>query len=224
MKNLMMVLVLSFVSGVVHAADSKQTLYDRSVRAADALRVNEAQPDHTIPKSLLEHATCIATFPNVLRAGFIFGAKFGQGIVSCRINGGWSSPSYMTIAGGSWGLQIGVDSTDLILVFVSPDAIRKMTQDKLELGAGASIAAGPVGRDATVGSDITLNSEIYSYSLSKGLYGGLTLQGSVIAVNTNANTLVYGTPTAPQTILQANLANSPKAVWPYVNALMNAAP
>jgi lipid-binding SYLF domain-containing protein len=224
MKNIIMVFVLSFATTVVYASDTKQSLYQRSVSAANALRVNEAQADHTIPQSLLARATCIATFPNVLRAGFIFGAKFGQGLVSCRVGRGWSSPSYMTIAGGSWGLQIGVDSTDLILVFVGPDAIRKMTQDKLELGAGASISAGPVGRDTAVGNDITLNSEVYSYSLSKGLYGGLTLQGSVIATNTNANTLVYGTPVAPQTILQANFATSPKAVWPYVQALMTEAP
>lgn len=224
MKKVFLIISMMIFTGVAHAADTIADLTARSNEAAQVLKESARTPDRAIPQSLLAKATCVATFPDVLRAGFVFGARFGQGLVSCRVADGWSSPAFMTIAGGSWGLQIGIDSTDLILVFVNPDAIQTVTKSKLELGAGASIAAGPLGRDAALGTDFRLESEIYAYSRSQGLYAGLTVNGSILDVDQEANHLVYGSAAEAMAILQATVDTAPNAVWPYVQALESYAP
>lgn len=224
MKKIFLALSILMFTGSVHAADTVQDLADRTQEAAQVLRQSAHIPDRAIPQSLLAKATCVATFPDVLRAGFVFGGRFGQGLVSCRVGTGWSSPAYMTLVGGSWGLQIGIDTTDLILVFMNPDAIQTVTKDKLELGAGAAVSAGPLGRDAALGTDFTLESEILAYSRTQGLYAGLTIHGSVLDVDKDANALIYGSSAAPAAILQAKYDTAPSTVWPYVQALMDYAP
>lgn len=128
----------------------------------------------------------------MIRAGFVIGAKYGKGLVSCRTNNGWSHPSYIELVGGSWGAQIGVQSVDLVLVFVRANAADVMSRGNFTLGADASIAAGPIGRGAQVGTDYKLSSEIYSYSVVRGLFAGIALQGTSVQVDRSANRAVYG--------------------------------
>lgn len=214
------IILLTLVFSITGWSDTLASLKARAVNAAEVLQESVSIPDNSIPLSLLSNAECIGTFPNVIRVGFVFGGRYGKGLISCRVGTGWSSPSYFTIVGGSWGLQIGANSTDLILVFMNRDAIQKITKSKLTLGAGASVAAGPMGRDAAIGTDFTLESEIYAYSRSRGLYAGITLDGSVLSADTTSNSLLYGKSVKTVSILEAREKSTPSAAWPYVEALM----
>lgn len=221
MRSLIIVFYILAFSNISRADDSMQELAARAQKAAHVLHASHAMPDSSIPRSLFDVATCVATIPNVIRAGFIFGGRFGKGLISCRVGDGWSNPVFLSIAGGSWGLQFGADSTDLILVFVNADAIQRVTRSHLELGAGISVAAGPLGREAAIGTDFRLESETYAYSRTRGLYAGLTIKGSKLSVNDEANELLYGNSVDAMSLLQANYSTAPRIVWPYVEALIS---
>lgn len=209
---------LAFASSA-SATSTMEELSQRAISAAEVVTTSARTTDREIPQSLLKQATCVATFPKVIRIGFVVGVRFGQGMVSCRVDGGWSNPAYMNIAGGSWGAQIGLDSTDLILVFVNQNAIDRVSKDKLELGAGAAVSAGPFGRDAAIGTDFRLDSEIFAYSRSKGLYAGIAINGSVLDVDSESNQMVYGANVDAMTILKSAFKSEPTMVQPYVQAL-----
>jgi lipid-binding SYLF domain-containing protein len=156
-----------------------------------------------MPRSLLKHAKCIATFPNVGKLAFVFGGAYGQGLVSCRVtNGGWSKPAFLTIADASFGLQAGIESLDLVLVFVNPNAVGTVASDNLHLGVSVTVAAGPLGRDARLGTDYTLKSEVYSYSRTRGLFAGVSLAGAIVDVDELANTKIYGRSMAASPLLR----------------------
>lgn len=222
LKKILSGAVLMAISSIA-MADSIPTLAERVNVSANVLREISQIPDGEIPRKLMDKATCIATIPNVIKAGFIFGGQYGQGLVSCRVAAGWSRPSFLTIVGGSWGFQIGVESVDLVLVFTKAEAAMKMSKGKFTLGGDISIAAGPVGREAQASTDLTLSSEIYSYSRSRGLFAGLTLAGSVISIDHEANVLVYGSNLSDTELLERNTAYvlMPAMVRPYTNALLN---
>ncbi len=204
-------------------AETMPDLVDKVNVSASVLREISEISDGGIPHNLMNKATCIATIPNVIKAGFIFGGQYGQGLVSCRVSGRWSQPSFITIAGGSWGFQIGVESVDLVLVFVKSEAAVKMSKGKFTLGGDVSIAAGPVGREAQASTDLTLSSEIYSYSRSRGLFAGLTLDGSIISVDTKTNIMVYGSKLSATDLLEHNTDYilMPAMLRPYNEALSN---
>lgn len=143
-KILGLIIATTLIALGAHADDLSK-LTKRSQAAAAVLKEVMFVPDHAIPKSLLDKAVCVATVPSVIRAAFVFGARYGQGLVSCRTPTGWSHPSYMNIKGGSWGLQIGVESIDLVLVFVQPSAVRDFSKANFTVGVDATVAAGPIG-------------------------------------------------------------------------------
>jgi lipid-binding SYLF domain-containing protein len=207
------------LSAPAFAEITSQKLMKRSEKAAQAISEIAQAEDKTIPLSLLERATCIVTIPDMIRGGFVFGAKYGQGLASCRVGGTWGAPSYVSIKGGNWGLQIGVQAVDLILVFTRSNALNKLSSANFTLGAGASIAAGPVGRHAQVGTDYHLNSEIYSYSRTRGLFAGLTLEGAVLQPNISDNAQVYPKTFAPANILTMPGRTAPSSLRSYVKAL-----
>jgi lipid-binding SYLF domain-containing protein len=149
-------------------------------------------PEQGIPRSLLEAARCVAVIPGVKKVGFGFGGRYGRGLVSCRTAGGWSRPSFVAISGGSFGLQLGGQSSDLLLVFVNRKAAKRLSGGSFLLGGDASVSAGPVGRTGEAGTDVTLKSEIYSYSRSRGLFAGISLEGSTLTVDRDANADAYG--------------------------------
>jgi lipid-binding SYLF domain-containing protein len=149
-------------------------------------------PDRAIPQKLLDNARAIAVFPGVIKAGFIVGGRAGDGVISRRVKGGWSAPAFFNLTGGSIGLQIGASKTDFVLLFMNDEALAGLLKDKFELGGEGSAAAGPVGRSASVSTDLLLKAGIISYSRSKGLFAGLELKGTVISPDNDDNVAVYG--------------------------------
>ena len=137
-------------------------------------------PDNGIPEEVLEHAKCVAVVPHMVKGGFVFGGKGGKGVATCRTANGWSAPAFITISGGSWGLQIGVEAVDLVMIIQNEKGMQKLLSSNFQLGADASAAAGPVGRHASAGTDWKLDTEILTYSRAKGAFAGLTLEGASI--------------------------------------------
>jgi lipid-binding SYLF domain-containing protein len=166
-----------------------------AVQSAKAARVFDeimGTRERSIPGDLLDRAEAVAVFPGVLKGGFIVGGRGGSGVISRRVAGGWSAPAFFDLGGGSIGLQIGVASTDYILLFMNENAVESLLKDKLEIGGEGSAAAGPVGRSASASTDARMNAQILSYSRSKGAFAGLELKGVVIKPDNEDNLQVYG--------------------------------
>ncbi|MCI0423062.1 MAG: lipid-binding SYLF domain-containing protein, partial [Acidobacteria bacterium] len=151
---------------------------EQAQKAATVFKEIMNIPDKAIPKSVLDKADCIAVFPQVIKGGFIIGARGGRGVASCRIQGGWSAPAYFEMKGGSFGLQIGAQATDFVLLFMNEKAMDSLLKSKFTLGGEASVAAGPVGREAGAETDALMTAQVLSYSRSKGVFGGLELKGT----------------------------------------------
>jgi lipid-binding SYLF domain-containing protein len=151
-----------------------------------------ATPDKGIPEQVLNDAKCVVVVPNLVKGGFIFGAKHGRGVATCRTAAGWSAPAFITIGGGSWGLQIGVEDVDLVMLVMNDRGLQHLLSSKFELSGEGSVAAGPVGRSAVAGTDWKLNTEVLSYSRSKGVFGGLTLEGAVVEQDNDSTRAIYG--------------------------------
>jgi lipid-binding SYLF domain-containing protein len=163
----------------------------RAQRASEVLTELVSLPDRSPPKSLLNAATCIAVIPGVVQAGLGVGGRFGFGVASCRTGNGWSAPVFVGLKGGSFGFQIGGQSADVVLVFVNKDA-QRLASSTFDIGAGASVAAGPVGRNLSAETDYKAKAEIYSYSKTKGLFAGVSLSGTKWESDYDANKAVYG--------------------------------
>jgi lipid-binding SYLF domain-containing protein len=177
-----------------------------------------------IPNELMERAKGIAVIPKVVKAALGIGGRWGDGLMSTRMpNGQWSAPVYIDVRGGSFGLQIGVDATDLVLVFNDQKGIDALVDGKLELGAEASVAAGPVGRNARVGTDIKLESAVFSYSRSKGLFAGVSLGGTLVVIDDSDNEKAYGKAVKAQEILAGNVQEN-ATVRPFLDALRKYTP
>jgi lipid-binding SYLF domain-containing protein len=194
-----------------------------TARADNALRVLKEimlAPDKRLPASLIQDAQAIAVVPDVIKAGLVIGGRHGTGLISVKgPDGTWSNPSYIRMSGGSIGFQIGVESTDVILVFRTQRGVDSIVHGKFTLGADASVAAGPVGRDAHAATDAQLKAEIYSYSRSRGLFAGVALDGSVLAIDNDANQAVYGEGMTPRRIFAGNLSNVPNEVVDFRDRL-----
>lgn len=164
-------------------------------KAGTILQEITAIPDNSIPEDLLIKAKGVAIFPDVVKAAFVVGGRWGQGVFVAREpDGTWSAPSFLNLAGGSFGFQIGAEVTDLVLVFTTQRSVDALGRGDLTLGATASVAAGPIGRSAQASTDYKLSAEILSYSKTRGLFAGIALDGAVVQVDTEDNRLVYGTP------------------------------
>ncbi len=174
------------------AASAHEDAVDRLQAAADVLRDVQQAPDRGIPDSVLTDAKCIIVVPNLIKGGFIFGAKHGRGVASCRTATGWSAPAFISIGGGSWGLQIGVEEVDLVMVVMNDRGLQHLLSSKFELSGDGAVTAGPVGRQATAGTDWKLNTEMLSYSRTKGIFAGLTLEGAVIQQDDDSTRAIYG--------------------------------
>ena len=194
-------------------------LVERALDATSVLDEIMSAPDQGILSSLLDEAGCVAVIPNVKKVGFIFGARYGRGLVSCRTEGGWSRPSFVSITGGSFGFQIGAQSTDFVLVFANQEAADRLLGDKFTLGADASVSVGPVGRTAEAGTDATLRAEIYAYSRSRGLFAGVSLEGANLATDLEANEDAYGEPLGPEELLLNDSGRLPAALATFVQTL-----
>jgi lipid-binding SYLF domain-containing protein len=200
------------------AADMKDEI-EQSEKAAEAFREIMSAPDKAIPQGILDGAECVAVFPTVIKAAFGIGGRGGRGVASCRTPAGWSAPTYFNLAGGSFGFQIGVEATDLVLLFMNSDGMNSLLRNKLELGADASVAAGPVGRQAGATTDLKLNAQILSYSRSKGAFAGVALTGAVIQPGNDDMRDVYGAGVTAKEVLQESKVKAPAAVQAFPNTL-----
>jgi lipid-binding SYLF domain-containing protein len=179
------------IVNVAHAGAAREE--GRLLTATEVLEEVQGMPDQRLPDTLLSHAYGIAVIPDVTKIAFIFGGRHGNGVVVVRdkLNAPWSNPVFISLTGGSWGLQAGALSSDIILVFTTKTGIEGLAGGKLTLGADASVAAGPVGRQGSAATDIAFNAEIYSYARTRGLFGGIAVDGSVIAIDHSANAALY---------------------------------
>jgi len=179
-----------------------------------------ATSDASIPSSIAAKAEGIAIFPGTLKAGFIFGGMRGRGILSARTEGGWSSPTFMTLTGGSVGLQIGGQAADLVLIIMNRRGLEQFVRNQFKFGADAAVAAGPVGRDAQANTDLQLRAEILSYSRSRGLFAGVTVNGSTVRADLDANQRFYGKRLdGPQIVLNNAVVESPTPVAEWIQSL-----
>ena len=191
----------------------------QSEKAAQVFREIMHAPDKSVPRDILDDAECVAVFPQVLKAGFVFGARGGRGVASCRTKSGWSAPAFFNLKGGSVGLQIGAQSTDFVLLFMNENGLNKLMGDKVEVGGDASVAAGPVGRQAGASTNVRMDAEILSYSRSKGLFAGLELKGVVITLDDDDMIAVYGEGTKAKAVLQNGITSAPAGVRAYTSTL-----
>ncbi|HXS12242.1 MAG TPA: lipid-binding SYLF domain-containing protein, partial [Acidobacteriaceae bacterium] len=174
-----------------HAADMDK-LNERLNNAADVIQQIMATPDKGIPSSILAGASCVVVIPSYKKGAFVLGAQYGQGVATCRTSRGWSAPVFVKLSGGSFGWQIGGQSTDLVLVAMNQKGLQDMLRNKFKIGADAAASAGPVGRNAQAGTDWKLNAEFLTYSRSKGLFAGVSLDGTVLDDNNDDMKLQYG--------------------------------
>jgi lipid-binding SYLF domain-containing protein len=176
---------------IAHAGAAREE--GRLLTATEVLEDVRAMPDVRLPDTLLAHAYGIAVIPDVTKVAFIFGGRHGNGVLAVRdkLTAPWSNPVFVSLTGGSWGFQAGAQSSDIILVFTTKTGIEGIAGGKLTLGADASVATGPVGRQGSAATDIAFNAEIYSYARTRGLFGGIALDGSVISIDRSANASFY---------------------------------
>ena len=190
-KAIALAAILSLTS-IGWAATDREASNDRLEHAGSVLHEIMAAPDKGIPEEVLEHAKCIAVVPHMIKGGFVFGAENGRGVATCRSANGWSAPMFFAITGGSWGLQIGIEGVDLVMIIQNERGMRQLLSSKFSLGADASAAAGPVGRHASANTDWKLDAEILTYSRAKGAFAGLTLNGASIRHDEDSTRAIYG--------------------------------
>lgn len=205
--------LLTTTSGAFAAIKSNET----ARLTAGAAAVREIRDE--IPQEYWTRARCVLVIPELKKAAFIVGGEYGRGVMSCRAGDQWSAPVFMQIAKGSWGFQAGVEQADLVLLVMNDSGVQKLLENKVNLGADASIAAGPLGRRGGVSTDAVVTAEILSYSRSKGLFAGIDLSGGVLRPDEDANVDVYGSGAAPNTILATREMSAPPEAAPFLNAL-----
>jgi SH3 domain-containing YSC84-like protein 1 len=229
MKHLLISLMaVALVSGCALASpqDSNEVA-DRVVRSAVALKEIMDTPDKSIPQDLLDRCACVAVIPGMMKGAFFFGANYGKGIISCRMleaGGAWSSPSMLLMSGGSFGLQIGAQATDVVLVIMNASGMESLLDSKFTLGGDASVAAGPVGRNAAAKTDVLLGAKILAYSRSKGVFAGISLNGEVVRADQNANFVLYKKDLKPRDILFHPMAETTRDIKILTDQLTKISP
>jgi lipid-binding SYLF domain-containing protein len=219
MKKLIASICLSLVLPIsALAASSRDDLQDRIDAAKNTLDQIMGAGDRSIPMNILQQATCVGVVPGLIKGAFVFGGQYGQGVVTCRTGHGWSAPVFIRMAGGSWGFQIGGQSTDLVLVAVNDHGFQDLLKSKFKIGADAAAAAGPVGRNSQAATDWKMNAELLTYSRSKGLFAGISLDGTSVSQNQEDTELYFGGAHTFESILKGNV-EVPAGAVPFVKAV-----
>jgi len=217
--------VLALTSPVSAQQPKKSVEVERVAEAANVLNEIMNIPESAIPDELMSRAHGLAVIPHVVKGAFGIGGQWGKGVMSQRNeDGSWSQPAFIEITGGSFGLQIGVQASDIVLVFTDESGIKGLLKGKVKLGADASVSAGPVGRKAEVGTDVFLRSGGFAYSRSKGLFAGISLDGSVISIDDDANRKVYGKDVTGEQILLGNGVRTNATVDTFMKTLEKISP
>lgn len=224
MKIASIVAVLLFGAVAVQAAPT--TGEAQRLREAAAVLNSLHGSDTGIPPNVWNKAACVIVIPGLKKAAFGFGGEYGKGVMTCRHadTNDWTAPSFVRLEKGSWGFQIGAEETDLVLLVMNRTGMHKLLQDKVSLGAGASVAAGPVGRTASADTDAQMSAEILSYSRSHGLFAGIDVSGGVLGPDTDANANLYGHEVSPKAILADGTVPTPGSAQPFITAVERESP
>src|SRR5713226_3402519 len=224
MKKTLSVLLMGFI-GVVGtcawASSGREDSVARLQSSVEVLHAIMATPDKGIPEEVLSNAKCILVVPDLIKGGFIFGGKHGRGVASCRTSRGWSAPAFVSVGGGSWGLQIGVENVDLVMLVMNDQGFQHLLSSKFALSGEGSVAAGPVGRHASAGTDWKMNTEVLTYSRSKGVFAGLTLEGAVIEQDDDSTRAIYGKHMMFRNILSGKVS-TPTSAEAFMRAVSDA--
>jgi lipid-binding SYLF domain-containing protein len=204
---------------VVRSASLSTAEIQRIQDAATVLKEIHAVPDKDIPQDLWDKAACVIVVPSLKKAAFIFGGEYGKGLMSCRHTGAWSAPVFMLVSKGSWGLQIGAESIDLVLLVMNESGMQKLLHNKVSLGAEASVAGGPVGRDARAATDAQMKAEILAYSRTQGLFAGINLSGGVVKTDDDSNADLYGPNASAASVVTGGTVTPPTATEPFMQAM-----
>jgi lipid-binding SYLF domain-containing protein len=209
-------LVLAFAAAAFAGDDDNQAA-NRVKSASAVLEEIQAAPDTGIPDEVMGSADCVAVVPSMLKAGFVFGAQYGRGVASCRTAKGWSDPAFFAIQGGSFGLQIGGQAVDLVMLIMNHKGMEHLVSSKFKLGADATVAAGPVGRHAAADTDWKMRAQVLSYSRARGVFAGLELNGAVVKMDRESTLEFYGHIQPVGATLET--ATSPRAALPFLTSL-----
>src|SRR6202451_1942575 len=215
-KFVTLVALFGLGAASIAMGETREDVQNRLDNATLVLHQIMSAPDKGIPEEVLEHARCVAVVPHMIKGGLVFGGENGKGIATCRTADGWSAPSFFAITGGSWGLQIGVEGVDLVMIFQGDKGMMRLEDAKFQIGADASAAAGPVGRPAAADTDWKLNTEILTYSRAKGLFAGLTLTGADVRRDNDSMDALYRHDVSTHAVLRGEVATPPSA-YPFIN-------
>jgi lipid-binding SYLF domain-containing protein len=212
------VLILGSISWAGDEDKDQTDINKRIVKSAEVLNEIMATPDKAIPDKIMNSAKCIAVVPSIVKVAFVFGGQHGKGVATCRTAKGWSAPAPITITGGSWGLQLGGQAVDLVMVVTNDQGMQHLLSSKFKLGADASAAAGPVGRDATADTDVKMRAEVLTYSRARGIFAGIDLSGAAITQDKDETTLLYGKAIPFEDILSGKVS-APQGSEPFLAAV-----
>jgi SH3 domain-containing YSC84-like protein 1 len=221
MKKLILLLATLSLGTMGWAASAREDATERLENATQVVHEIMGTPDKGIPEEVLEHAKCVAVVPNMVKGGFIFGGKGGKGVATCRTATGWSAPAFITISGGNWGLQIGVEAVDLVMIIQNEKGMQRLLSSNFHVGADASAAAGPVGRHAEAGTNWKMDTEILTYSRAKGVFAGLTLEGASIRQDSDSRHAIYGSKVSTRALLLGKVP-APAAAQPFLAEIRGA--
>src|SRR6202165_3316752 len=221
MRKVMFFLAMLSLGTLCWAESAREDATDRLDNATKVLHEIMGMPDNGIPEEVLQHAKCVAVVPHMVKGGFILGGKGGKGVATCRTANGWRAPGFITISGGSWGLQIGVEAVDLVMIIQNEKGMQKLLSSNFQIGADASAAAGPVGRHASAGTDWKMDTEILTYSRAKGAFAGLTLEGASLRRDSDSEHAIYGRNVTTRAILLGKVA-APSAARPFLAEIREA--
>jgi SH3 domain-containing YSC84-like protein 1 len=224
MKKTMTLLLMSIMGTFgtyALAGSAREDSVARLQSSVDVINAIMAAPDKGVPEEVLNDAKCIVVVPNMIKGGFVFGGKHGRGVASCRTAEGWSAPAFVSVGGGSAGFQIGLEGVDLVMLVMNDKGLEQLLSSKFELTGEGSVAAGPVGRHASAGTDWKMTTEVLTYSRSKGVFAGLTLEGAVVEQDNDSTRAIYGKHMEFRNILSGKVA-TPKSADPFMKAVAEA--
>ncbi len=209
-------------TGNLWAASGLQDSTERLRMSSDTLEAMINAPDKGIPEEVVNNAKCIVVVPHLVKGAFVIGGQHGRGVATCRTKEGWSAPAFISIGGGSWGLQIGVEGVDLVMLVMNDHGLQQLLSSKFQVGADASASAGPIGRHASAGTDWKMDSEILTYSRSKGVFAGISLDGAVVEQDKDSTRAIYGSDPSFHAVLSGEVP-PPSSTLKFMKAVSEAA-
>jgi len=219
--SLLAIGVICLMGTYASAGTARQDTVKRLQSSVDVLHAIMATPDKGIPEETLSNVKCILVVPDLIKGGFISGGKHGRGVATCRTTEGWSAPGFVSVGGGSWGLQIGVEGVDLVMLVMNDQGFQHLLSSKFQLSGEGSVAAGPVGRHASAGTDWKMSTEMLTYSRSEGVFAGLTLEGAIVQQDDDSTRAIYGKDMTFRNILSGKVS-TPKSADAFIKAVSDA--